>query len=295
MQEQNMERQFPPEENISEEIVVPKKKGKIIKRIIYFLLLAVFIGVFIYSATYIANYMVGSKQQSDAYDDLSSLRDQYLNNSDDPKATLPSGGGQSGGDSSEETGGILPEYQELFAKNEDMVGWISIPDTDIDYPVLQTPTEPNYYLYKGFDKKHSQWGCLYVREACDVFTPCDNVVIYGHNMKDGSMFADLLKFQKKKFWQEHQTFTFDTIYERHTYQIIAVFKTSANVGKGFSYHLFNTAANEEEFNTFIETVHDLQYYDTGLTATYGDVLLTLSTCEYTLDNGRFVVIAKRIS
>ena len=114
-------------------------------------------------------------------------------------------------------------------------------------------------------------------------------------MKDKSMFAGLDNYKKKSFWEDHQTFTFDTIYEHHTYQVIAVFKTSAIAGQGFAYHTFNTAESEEEFNEFMATVHKLQMYDTGLTAEYGDMLLTLSTCEYTLEDGRFVVIAKRIS
>jgi sortase B len=114
-------------------------------------------------------------------------------------------------------------------------------------------------------------------------------------MKYGGMFAALDGYKRKSFWQEHQYFTFDTIYEEHTYQVIAAFKTSANLGQGFAYHTFNYAESEEEFNKFISTVRSLLMYHTGVTAEYGDMLLTLSTCEYTLDNGRFVVIAKRVS
>ena len=292
MEEQNVQQL--PEEIPAQEQPKPKKKGKVVKRVLYFLLLGIFVGVFIYCAIYITNYMVGSKQQSDAYDDLAGLRDKYLNDATEPQATLPSGitGEQRGG---VEAGGILPEYRELHALNNDLVGWINIPGTKVDYPVLQRKDVLNFYLYRDFEGETSRWGSLYVREACDVFAPSDNVVIYGHHMRDGTMFAELLKYQKKSFWEEHQTFTFDSIYERHTYQVIAVFKTSANIGEGFSYHTFNTAASEKEFNDFIKTVKKLDFYDTGITAEYGDMLLTLSTCEYTLDNGRFVVVAKRIS
>ena len=274
----------------------PKKRkvGRIIKRIIYILLLVIFITVFVCCAIYIAKYMLDSHQATGAYGDLSNLHNQYQG-VEDPEHTLPEGMVPTlpGGDKDPQY--ILPELQELYAQNQDLIGWISIPGTNIDYPVVQTPGNPNYYLRRGFDKQYSTWGCIYAREVCDVFTPSDNVVLYGHHMRDGTMFAQLDKYKKKNYWKENQTFTFDTLYERHTYQIIAVFKTSANIGKGFSYHTFNDAASEEEFNAFMEEVHRLQFYDTGLTAEYGDMLLTLSTCEYTLDNGRFVVIAKRIS
>lgn len=291
--EQEEQPELEPE--VEAEAVPPRKKkvGRIIKRIIYFLLLAIFITVFVGCAIYIAKYMVNSQQVSGAYGDLSDLHNQYQG-SDEPDYTLPGGiATLPGGDLDPDY--ILPELKELYAQNQDLVGWINVPGTNIDYPVVQTPGNANYYLYRGFDKKYSSWGCLYVREVCDVFTPSDNVVIYGHHMKDNTMFAQLDKYKKKDFWQEHQTFTFDTLYERHTYQVIAVFKTSANIGKGFSYHTFNDAHSEEEFNEFMKQVHKLQFYNTGVTAEYGDMLLTLSTCEYTLDNGRFVVIAKRIS
>ena len=279
-----------------QEAPAPRKIGKIIKRVVYFLLLAVFVGIFIYCAIYITNYMVDSKQVSDNYSGLSDYLDQYRNpNSDRVDATLPSAITSGGSNTNIVESNILEEYRDFYAANSDMVGWISIPQCGIDYPVMQTPGNSNYYLYRGFDGKYSAWGCIYAREVCDIFTPCDNVVLYGHHMEDGSMFASLDKYKKKSFWQENQTFTFDTLYEHHTYQVIAVFKTSANLGEGFSYHVFNTAANEEEFNEYIRTVHSLQFYDTGVTAEYGDLLLTLSTCEYTLNNGRFVVVAKRIS
>ena len=176
-----------------------------------------------------------------------------------------------------------------------MVGWITVPDTKINYPVMQTPTKPDYYLKRNFYKKSSDWGAIYAREVCNVNEPSDNVTLYGHHMKDGSMFTGLDKFKQKSFWETHRTFQFDTLYERHTYEIIGVFKTSANVGQGFNYHLFVDAADEGKFNEFVSTVKSLAFYETGVTAQYGDKLLTLSTCEYTLSNGRFVVVAKRIS
>lgn len=190
---------------------------------------------------------------------------------------------------------ILPEYRDAYALNNDLVGWIKIEGTNIDYPVMQTPGNKDYYLKHNFNKERSNWGCVYVRESCDVFTPSDNVTIYGHYMQDGSMFHDLHGYYYSSFYKEHPYIQFDTIYERHTYQIIAVFKTSANIGEGFAYHLFDYAQDKAEFDEYIDTVKSLRFYWTGVEAEYGDMLITLSTCEYTLDNGRLVVVAKRIS
>lgn len=189
---------------------------------------------------------------------------------------------------------ILPEYAALYLQNDDMVGWIEIEGTKLNYPVLQTPDEKDFYLHRDFNKETSNHGAIYVQENCDVWTPSDNVVIYGHNMKDGSMFATLLKYKKQEYWQEHRFIYFNTLLERHTYEIVAVFKTTATVGKGFDYHLFVEAENEEEFNAYVDKIKKLSYYDTGVDAEYGDKLITLSTCEYTLTNGRLVVVAKQV-
>ena len=116
-----------------------------------------------------------------------------------------------------------------------------------------------------------------------------------HHMNDGSMFHNLNDYQFREFYEEHPIIQFDTLTERHTYQVFAVFKTSASVGVGFPYHKFENAANRQEFDNFVATCKRLAFFDTGITPQYGDKLITLSTCEYTLENGRFVVVAYRVS
>jgi sortase B len=175
------------------------------------------------------------------------------------------------------------------------VGWIKMEGTQMDYPVMQTPDEPNYYLYRSFDKKDSARGSIYAREVCDLSEPSDNITIFGHNMADGSMFACLNNYVHKYNWDKNSLIFFDTLYEYHTYKIFAVFKTSANIGQGFSYHQFVDAENAAEFDEFVSTCKKLSFYDTGITPVYGDKLICLSTCEYTLDNGRLVVAAVRIT
>ena len=188
------------------------------------------------------------------------------------------------------------KYGALFEQNNDFVGWISIDETSIHYPVMQTPDNPDYYLKHGFDKEYSEYGCPYVQEDCDVQKPSDNLVIYGHHMKNGSMFAHLDKFKSESFWSKHKTIAFNTLTERQEDEIVAVFRTVVYTDSpdAFKYYRFVDAGNANEFDSFIAKCKELSFYDTGVTAAYGDKLITLSTCEYSRNNSRLVVVAKRI-
>lgn len=276
-------------------------QGKASKRkLVYLILICLFSLLFVGSSIYLICYFINAGRDTHQYDSLAnivaSIRQDLATDSSQDNPNVSNATVQT--QAQEDNSLILPEYRALYEANSDLVGWIQIPDTRVDYPVVQSPYEPDYYLYRNFHKENSQSGCIYVREACDVFTPSDNVVIYGHRMNSGIMFADLMNYRKKSFWEAHQTLTFDTIYQRHTYQIICVFITSGDSGVGYPYHRFNNAASETEFNDFIQTIHSLQLYKTGHTAQYGDMLITLSTCLPRYEkpaNGRLVVVAKRIS
>ena len=178
--------------------------------------------------------------------------------------------------------------------NNDMVGFLEIPGTNIKYPVVQSPYQANYYLRRNFYKRSATCGSLYVREACDVNKPSDNVTIYGHKMTNGTMFAELHKYKKQSFCEDNNLIYFDTLTEYHTYEVFAVFQTEANQIDSFNYHLFDDAKDEAEFNQFINACKALSYYDTGVNPTYGDKLITLSTCDKSVEDGRLVVVARRI-
>lgn len=122
----------------------------------------------------------------------------------------------------------------------------------------------------------------------------DNLVIYGHHIKGGKMFGALEDYKSKSFYEEHKTIQFDTLTEQAEYEIVAVFKTVAYSSEGFRYYDFVDAENEEEFNSYVGKCKELALYDTGVTAEYGDRLITLSTCEYSAQNGRLVVVAKKV-
>ena len=262
------------------------------KKIIYAVMFIIFAAIFVVSAVVVGQYALEAKERKDKYEDLSSQVEDIRNSTTEPTATVTT---PFTNPESHEPGTILPEYAPLFLQNPDTVGWICIEGTRVNYPVLQAPEYVDFYLKKGFDKQYNAGGAIYVREVCDVNEPSDNVTIYGHNMRDGSMFAAITRYQYRDFWEEHKTFSFDTLTERHTYEVICAFKTSGYADEGFPYHLFVDASTQSEFDNFIATCKRLDFFDTGVTAEFGDKLICLSTCEYTQTNGRFVVVAKRIS
>ncbi len=187
---------------------------------------------------------------------------------------------------------ILKKYVKLSTVNQDLAGWITIEGTNIDYPVMQCEDD-EYYLSHNFYGEEDRYGCLYVRERADVNTPGTNFIIYGHNMKDGAMLGDLDKYESEEFCANHSMILFDTLYEKRTYEIIAAFRTRLyEEDEEFKYYQFYQADTEEEFASFYDNIKKISLYDTGVTAEFGDTFLTLSTCDYYAENGRFVVVAK---
>ena len=259
------------------------------KKHIYLILIAVFVAILGTSTYFIIDHYKEANKQAELYDELADLVDATAQTD---AATEPA---EQILYSEEKT--LLPELAELYKQNGDLVGWISIADTNINYPVMQSVNEPNFYLKHGFDKEYSDYGCPYVQEDCDVQEPSDNLVIYGHHMKNGSMFAHLEKFKDKDFWNEHRTITFNTLTDKQKYEIVAVFRTVVytDSADSFKYYRFVDAESADEFNSYIAKCKELSIYDTGVTAEYGDKLITLSTCEYSRTNGRLVVVAKLIT
>ena len=187
---------------------------------------------------------------------------------------------------------LLEVYRELHGYNSDFVGWIRVPGTEINYPVMQSPDELNFYLRRNFEKEYSNLGTPYLQENCDIRT-CDNLIIYSHHMLDGGMFSDLELYKKRKFFQQHKYVRFDTLDELGLYEIMAVVITTAYQSDSFQYYNY-IENNELTFNTYVQECKQRALYDTGIDAEYGDKLVTLSTCEYSNDNGRLIVVAKKI-
>ncbi len=266
------------------------------KKLIFVATVALLVVAFGVSAFMLGSYLLEGKKQADKFDNLSNLvANAQTGEPQDPTGeTVPGETVRQTIQVKDEEGNLIC-YKEISEMNPDTVGWIKMEGTEMDYPVMQTPEDPNYYLYRDFDKEESKRGCVYAWGDADVQEPSDNVTLFGHNMADGSMFAALNAYTERSAWEKNSLIFFDTLTDFHTYKIFAVFKTSASVGKGFSYHQFVDAADEEEFDEFVATCKDLAFYDTGITPVYGDKLICLSTCEYTLENGRLVVAAVRIT
>ena len=183
------------------------------------------------------------------------------------------------------------DMQELYNINNDIVGWLKIDDTNINYPVMQTKDKPNYYLRRNFYKEYSQWGTPFLAENCDIQSS-DNLIIYGHHINNSKMFGELEHYKKEEYYKNHKYIKFYTMNEKKEYEIIAVFKTVAYTG--FKYYQYSNFNNEREFETFINKCRELSFYHIEKNINYGEKLITLSTCEYSQENGRLVVIAREI-
>jgi sortase B len=188
-------------------------------------------------------------------------------------------------------------YRGLQERNKDLVGWLRIPGTNVDYPVMQTPGERDYYLHRDFDKKPSAPGTLFASNISDIDKPSDVIIIFGHMMKSGAMFGGLKEYTSMNYLKAHQTMRFDTLAEARYYRIFSVFTEAVNTGKAseFKYYSASDFEDEQDFDGFIEQAKSKELYDTGETAVYGDEILALSTCEYTHRDGRLVLLAKRFT
>ena len=191
----------------------------------------------------------------------------------------------------EEAAKAYEKYGVLYEQNNDFVGWIQIDGTNINYPVMQTPDNPDYYLKHSFEKTWSDYGVPYLDESC-VIGQSNNLVIYGHHMSNGSMFCDLELYSDPAFCMDHPVIRFDTLSSFGEYEVIAVFRYNTNQ-ETFRYDR-EVNMDEGRFSWFIEQVHARELFSTGKDASFGDQLLTLSTCEYTYKNGRLVVVARKV-
>ena len=228
-----------------------------------------------------------------------SAGDSTVESTGDPasESTGDSAGGSTGDSAGESTGErrMLPAYASLYAQNPDLFGWIEIEGTKVNYPVMHTPEDPEVYLHKAFDGSYSFSGVPFMDGGC--YLDCGNYIVYGHNMKNGTMFASILSYAQQDYWREHPVVRFDTLYERGTYEVVAALYSraySADEKGVFRYYSYRDLSDPEVFEEYVAQVRSAALYDTGLEVTYGDQLLTLSTCEYSAEDGRFVVVARKL-
>ena len=187
------------------------------------------------------------------------------------------------------------KFAALRDQNSDFIGWISIEDTKLDFPVMYAPNNKDFYLRHDFNKEYSVYGVPYLDEKTTLGAndQSENLVIYGHNMKTGTIFGCLTGYKEAGYYQQHPYVQFDTVYGDGTYEVFAAFSIDVAADTSFVYNQY-VDMDEETYNAYVDEVISRSDVDTGIRPVYGEQLLTLSTCEYSSDNGRYVVVARRV-
>ena len=260
------------------------------KRKIRFLLLAILLSaVFVVSGIQIYGELAARQKEKNEFEELAALVEASQPDSmpwpdmepedgeeamPEPEATEPAGAEEA-----------LRDLSALFARNGDCIGWLSIPDTAVDYPVMHTPENPQKYLRRSFYGEYSVSGVPFLDSRCSLGG--DNLIIYGHNMKNGSMFAGLRGYTDSDFRAEHGQVELQTADGLTVYEVFAVVKTN-NVDP---WYAFTTAENEEAYGEAVRAMLAQAAYTSGTVPEYDQQLLTLSTCYGSSKSGRLLVIA----
>ena len=253
------------------------------------IILMLLIVVLAISSYFFIKELVKNKKETDIFDDLQEIAENPENTTNENQFTdiLEN---EEGNLSSENTYNL-----ENIAKiNSDIIGWINIDGTNIDYPIMQNG---DYYLHKDIYKNYSSHGTPYLAPFCNL-KKSDNLIIYGHHMKDNTMFSQLEKYKNYNFYLNHKYIKFFTIENgrtiENTYEVMIAFKTIAYSDEGFRYYSYTDFQNYEDYEEFVEKCRNLEFYYTGVVGTHQDKYITLSTCEYSQKNGRMVVVAKKV-
>lgn len=255
-----------------------KKDRRIIQRIISAFITVVCLAVFIYAAhglidtfiQYKKNDQVVKEVQEIFYQDTNRLT-ASADKGIDSRSTVRSG------------------FEELLKINEDVIGWITIEDTKIDYPIMQTGNNTDY-LRTSFYGDYLLAGSLFLDYRNDLTTNEErNLIVYGHRVKDGSMFEHLTRYLDEDFYQTHRTFSFDSLYEAYEAEVFAVYNTMID----FNY-IETDFSSDAEYEQFLKEIQERSIYEADIDLSAHDQIITLSTCEYTLhpDDSRLVVHAK---
>ena len=245
-----------------------------------------FLLLFLVLGTLTLGRLLGQEKEAQALEQLQEQVNQETETS--PAPTLPEETGiQWTGDS------MLSRYAPLHAENPDLFGWLSIDGTRIDYPVMHTPQEPRKYLHRDFGGQEAYAGLPFLDEANG--PDSHQLLIYGHNMANGSMFHDLFQYASRDFWEAHREISLDTLYGSHEFEVVAAFydRVYLKTDEVFKFYQFNRAETEGEYREAVDYYRANSLYDTGITPEYGDQLLALVTCAYHVEDGRFVVIARQ--
>ena len=276
-------------------------KEKDDKDFVYTILYIIFMTIIIISALYIFKFYKMSNEatkESQLLNEIDLETQEEANNSSNDIETKNN---EADGNTSKniennniETTERMLKVKKLQKENDDIVGWLEIEDTNINYPVLQGD-DNEFYLNRNYKKEKSEKGSIFLDAKYNWNIPSNNLLIYGHNIINGLMFQDLLKYESQDFYKKHPNIRFTTEKDDKEYEIISVFKSRVyykaekNV---FRYYDFINAKKEEDYMEFVKNAKKTSIYDIEATAKYGDELITLVTCSYHIEDGRFVVIGR---
>ena len=181
------------------------------------------------------------------------------------------------------------ELKALNATYSDAIAWLKVPGTNIDTPIYQA-ADNNRYLRNDRDGNTTSWGETFMDyDSKEDLSGYTNLVVYGHNTTTDDHFTPLLNYSSKEFYDANKVIEMSTLEGNYKWEIFTVFITDAN-----DFYIDTNFNNDEEFATFVSYFKAKSFYDTGVQVSKDDDILTLSTCEYTQTNGRFVVMAKLI-
>lgn len=280
--------------NHNEVLENEKAKDSLIKRIIYDIIILILLVVFGYAVFYLKNYFYNKGEERDLIQTVQLQKQQVVTEETMDEAEASN--------FEEEAGKveILPEYKKLFEENNDLYGWIKISGTEIDYPVLYTPEDPNFYINKNWKKEvcfKNIGNSIFI--AGQTTENSNNIIVYGHNMNDGSMFGSLKKYRDEAYYEDHKYIEFDTLYEKQIFEVICVSKSvvyydDIKPKDAYLFYEHTELNSKEEFDEYIENVRENVYYNITTETEYGDELITLCTCNNWRKNGRLLVVAKKI-
>ncbi len=252
-------------------------------------LLILFISVFIFSGSMLGWLHIKGAWEENSLKQLAQAKQQA--ECTEPPSTQPAPPILPG--KTEEADPVmLKQYEALYQQNADMIGWIKIDGTEIDYPVMYTGDD--FYLSHDFNQESAKSGIPFIDQRCTVDPFGTNTIVYAHNMKNGTMFSELLNYKSMEYYEAHPVIHFDTLYETKEYEIVAVFESEVYKKSDtvFKHYNFLNADTQADFEEYAANIEALSLYDTGIHLEYGDEILTLMTCSYHTENGRFVVVAR---
>lgn len=203
------------------------------------------------------------------------------------------------GNKTDETGKadreVLPEYRDLVRENPDFAGWLAIDETVINYPVMQTPDDIEYYLHRDFKGEKSYAGTPFVGSG-SLQEENGDLFLYGHNMKNGTMFATLFRYQNKNFWETHPMIRLDSCYEHREYRVFSVFQaeeTEWSKASGLFYPAGDGGRIGKKREEFLKKLKQRGRHESDVPLDRDSQLLFLVTCSYGTENSRLVVAAVR--